>query len=107
MSKWKILSVVLLAVAMRAKSAGYTNTTYSATNIDYMLGTNRAYVSNATWVAATAYSVSNTTYMVSNLQFLTFSNGITTNFAVLTPGSNVNWIRITNGLTRGITNAAP
>ena len=107
MSKWKILSVVLLAVVMRTKGASYTNSTYSATNIDYMLSTNRTFVSNATWIAATTYSNSNTTFMVSNLQFLTFSNGLTTNFAVLTPGSNVNWIRITNGLTREITNAAP
>jgi hypothetical protein len=107
MNKWKILSVILLAVVMRAKGAAYTNTTYSATNIDYMLSTNRAYVSNVTWAAATTYSTSNTTYMVSNLQFMTFSNTVTTNFAVLTPGSNVMWLRITNGFTRDITNAAP
>lgn len=104
--KW-IISLLLLIVAS-GSNAGTTNNTFSQTNIIYMLSTNRLAVSNEVWTAATAYSVSNTTYSVSNLQFLVFSNSyITTNFAVLTPGSNINWMRITNGYVTGITNAAP
>jgi hypothetical protein len=108
MNKWKIVSVVLLALALKAKAApGSTNNAYSKTNIDYMLSTNRTYVSNVTWVAATVYSSSNTTFAVSNLQWMVFTNGATTNFPVLAPGSNVVWMRFTNGISKGMTNAAP
>lgn len=105
--KIKLLGVILLAVAMRTKGAGYTNLLYSKTNIDYMLSTNATWVSNNAYTAATGYSSSNLTYAISNLQWLTFSNGVTTNLAVLTPGSNTVWLRVTNGLTRAVTNAAP
>lgn len=106
--KMKLLSAILgLLACATVAQAGTTNTTYSQTNIVYMMGTNRVAVSNEVWLATTTYASSNLTYAISNLQWLTFSNGVTTNLAVLTPGSNTVWLRVTNGLTRAVTNAAP
>jgi len=105
MNKWKILAVVFMALAMKTKAApGYTNTTYSATNIDYMLSTNRSYTSNVTWTASTAYSVSNSTWAVSNLFYTITTIGsldCTTNMVVNT-SSSTNYV---NGWNTVITNA--
>ena len=108
MNKWKIVMVLVLALAMKAKAApGFTNTVVTLSQLTTILSTNTLYVSNLTWSAATTCSSSNTFWAVSNLQYLTFSNKVTTNFAVIVPNSQTNWMRITNGIVTGITNTAP
>ena len=110
MKKLALICILVYCYLVAKAAPGLTNSVYSKTNIDYMFYTNRVnftnYVvgqSNNTFSA----SASNTSWTISNLQYLVLSNKVTTNFAVLTPGSNVNWMRITNGIVQGITNAAP
>jgi len=60
MNKWKIVAVVLMALAMKTKAApGLTNSVYSKTNIDYMMLTNRTYTSNLVYSAVSSNSVVN------------------------------------------------
>lgn len=110
MKKLAIICILIYCYLVAKAAPGLTNSVYSKTNVDYMFYTNRVamtnYVisqSNNTFLA----SSSNSSWFTSNLQYLVLSNKVTTNFMVLVPGSNVNWMRITNGIVQGITNAAP
>lgn len=98
--KLRILTLfVLLACAIMSR-AGNTNVLWSATTTSNYYYTNMIVLSNALYVTQ-ANSVSNAMYLYTN------SLGASTNFAVIVPGSTTNWLRITNGVVKSITNNVP
>jgi len=106
--KYKILSVILLALVMKAKAApGITNNTYSQLTISNMFYTNRIALqtadSNISYQATNNYvALSNSYFALSNM-FFTYTNGtISSNILVISPGPRTNSVNITNGTLRGV-----
>lgn len=99
--KYKILSVILLALAMKAKAApGITNNTYSQLTISNMLYTNRIALQTAD--SNINYLTTNNFVVLSNM-FFTYTNGtISSNILVISPGPLTNSVNITNGTLRGV-----
>jgi hypothetical protein len=108
----KFLIFALFIVSNHIILAAGTNTVWSSLTVSNVIYTNRLFLSNEIYTGFT----SNTTWAVSNADFrlsntvwsLTNSGPLaTTNFPVIIPGSFTNWVRVTNGFVRGVTNAAP
>jgi len=104
--KLKILSVILLALAMKVKAApGSTGTVFSATTVSNMFYTNNIWLSNRVWIASgsnTDYSISNLTFGVSNQHWLLTNLVITTNFVNVSP-NQTNTLYFTNGVLKKVT----
>ena len=99
--------IVILGCLIALNVQAQTSLVYSVTTISNMFYTNQIAWSNNIYVVQTA-AISNSTASVSNL-FWQYTNSLTltTNLAVLTPGSNTVWLMITNSVVTGVTNAAP
>lgn len=93
-----LICLAVLFTALSAKAAG-TNNTYSQTTIAYMLSTNSVAYSNSTYTAG---------FNASSNMLWTYTNGaISTNFAVIIPNSQTNWLCITNGLLHRVSTTNP
>lgn len=102
----KLLSLkllLLLGLAFSVK-AGLTNTTLTAVQITNLLTANLSNSiyssSNMTWTASNAnYSL----YVInSNILYSLTNYSYSSNLAVLTPGSNVTYLKITNNTVKGV-----
>lgn len=99
----KYLAILLFSV-MTAK-AQYTNFVWSSATVSNVLYTNRVEMTN--WATAfRASDTSNNNFVVSNTVWsITNAQGFSTNAAYLTLGSNVMYLKITNGIVKVVTNA--
>lgn len=108
--KLKILGAILFALTLNSYAApGYTNSVYSQLTISNMFYTNRIALQLAT--SNVNYMTTNNYFVLSNLTVSYVSNAlysvtngnISTNIAVIVPGSLTNRINVTNGAVRSIT----
>ena len=99
----KYLVTILLFVSVAR--AQYTNFVWSSATTSNAIYTNM--LANTNWVASfRASDVSNMNFVVSNTVWsITNAQGFSTNAAYLTLGSNVMYLKITNGIVKVVTNA--
>jgi hypothetical protein len=98
----KLLALALFSL-LCLSSYGQTGRVYSVNTVSNMFYTN-----SVMWTNILNGASSNQTYLSSNM-FWRFTNQftLTTNFAVIVPNSQTNWLKITNSILTGITNQAP
>jgi uncharacterized membrane protein YccF (DUF307 family) len=97
--------VAILLLSLTVCNAQYTNAVWTATTVSNVMYTNRVAMTNMITDLNTA-SASNMNFVVSNTVWsITNAQGFTTNAAYLTLGSNIMYLKVTNGIVKVVTNA--